>query len=263
MPKGKAPHETAPEIQPDPLETELRQVDPRDLKYLEKNARHMPEREFKQLVENIRRDGALTSVPLVYGFGDRQLVLSGNHRVKAATAAGVEQITVMVITEELTEDRLVAIQLSHNALVGEDDPNMLQELWASLATLEQMYSGLTEDSFGGIEDLDLEALRIGPPTYVELLLAFLPEDYEEFQARFDVVRAHAEKSKPRLMSRFAEYEAFFSTLLRVKDVQDITNDAVALGVMAELAEAQLDRMEEEAGGASDEAADNGDGRPDH
>ena len=76
---------------------------------------------FEQLTENIRRDGYLSSVPLCQELegGDLE-VLSGNHRVQAAIAAGVEQILVIVIPENASP-RKIAIQLSHNSLTGEDD----------------------------------------------------------------------------------------------------------------------------------------------
>jgi ParB-like chromosome segregation protein Spo0J len=44
--------------------------------------------QFKRLVENIRRDGVLTQLPLVY----RGRILSGNHRVRAAIEAGLTEI---------------------------------------------------------------------------------------------------------------------------------------------------------------------------
>ena len=40
-------------------------IDPREIKLLDLNARYMKHEDFKQLVENIRRDGQLTSTPFL------------------------------------------------------------------------------------------------------------------------------------------------------------------------------------------------------
>lgn len=98
-------------------------VDPRALRLLAKNARVLSKDTFQQLTANIRRDKRLSSVPLCYRASDGVLdVLSGNHRVSAGIEAGVEHILVMVIEEDLSVSQRIAIQLSHNALVGSDDP---------------------------------------------------------------------------------------------------------------------------------------------
>lgn len=65
--------------------------DPHKLKLLETNARYMTNDKFARLVENIKRDKALGSVPLVYAGEDPKepTVLSGNHRVMGARQAGL------------------------------------------------------------------------------------------------------------------------------------------------------------------------------
>lgn len=203
----------------------------------------MSEREFRRLKENIERDGCLTSVPLVYRVDGALRILSGNHRVQAARAAGLEETVVMEITGDLTEARQVAIQLSHNAIVGEDDPNVLRELYASLEMLEQLYSGLTDDDLGLLEAPDLSKLNVGPPRYEEVLLSFLPEDKAVFEENIDRIRKFAER-KTVHVARHEDFNMIFDALLRVKDQTDLFNDAVAFQMMSELALARLDQLEE-------------------
>jgi hypothetical protein len=50
------------------------------LRLLDKNARYMPHEMFQNLVENIKRDGGLSSVPFCWFDGSVYHVLSGNHR---------------------------------------------------------------------------------------------------------------------------------------------------------------------------------------
>ena len=146
-----------------------------DLTLLEKNARFMRGATFARLVANIKADGCLTSVPLVGHVDGKLLVASGNHRVPAAMKAGIEEADVMEILTPLTREQFVALQLAHNAVVGEDDPNILQSLYAELSFGWKEYSGLTDDAFK-VEDLDTSVLRVGNPFYEELQISFLPAD---------------------------------------------------------------------------------------
>ena len=114
----------------------LEMVTPGELKLLEKNARYMKAEQFQSLVENIKKDGNLSSLPLCYREKDGKLrVLSGNHRVQAGRQAGVEQILVMVVGDEKDSDARLAIQLSHNAIAGQDDLVILKELWESIGRI--------------------------------------------------------------------------------------------------------------------------------
>lgn len=61
-----------------PIETAIRRVALAELKLMEKNAHYMDPDEFTRLVNNIKKDGVLTSLPVVY----RGTVLSGNHRTR-------------------------------------------------------------------------------------------------------------------------------------------------------------------------------------
>ncbi len=131
---------------------------------------------FSQLVENIRRDGCLTSVPLVYDDDGKLEVLSGNHRVMAAIKAGLEEAEVMEITTPLGREQRVAIQLSHNAIAGADDPSILAELWADLDFAYKEYSGLTEEDLAGITEIDTTAISVEAPKYEELNLAAIIHD---------------------------------------------------------------------------------------
>jgi hypothetical protein len=173
----------------------------KDLRLLKKNARYMAEPEFNRLVENLRRDGTLTSLPLVY----RDEVLSGNHRVQAAGKAGIDEADVIEITSELTKDQRDAIQLSHNALTGKDDPNILREIYEGLSLDWQKYSAVYEEMFKLDEE---KAVSLGVPIakYQELVIAFLPEDRQ----------------------------AFYDAILAVKDGRHIGNTGTALRVMADI-----------------------------
>src|ERR1700761_3709618 len=103
------------------LETKIVRSALADLKLVEKNARYMEGRQFSKLVANIKRDGCLTTLPLVHREGGKLTVISGNHRVQAAIKAGLVDTDVIEVLSPLSRKQFVALQLSHNAIVGIDD----------------------------------------------------------------------------------------------------------------------------------------------
>lgn len=194
----------------------------------------MTPQEFSQLVANIKSDGKLLGLPVVY----RGEVLSGNHRVRAAIKAGIEEADVLDIVTELSEERRLAIQLSQNAINGKDDPNILAQLYTSMKSLEwKQYSGVTDDAFK-CTDEKMAALGIARPKYEELTIVFLPEE----KAAFIELVERIEKSKKAdvLVGELGTFNALFDAIVRVKQEKKVINNAMALRLLAELAVKQLD-----------------------
>jgi hypothetical protein len=215
------------------LRTRVIKVRLSDLKLPEKNARFLKGPMFAQLVANIKRDGCLTSFPLVNRQGDDLTVASGSHRVAAAMKAGLVEHDVIEITSLLTREQFVALQLSHNAIAGEDDPNVLRSLYDELGFEWKEYSGLTDDAFK-VEDFDMSVLRVEQPFYEELSIAFLPGDAVIFGDWLDRI-GKSKSAGARLVGMYADFARFFEQLLAVKHATGVHNTAVALRLMAEMA----------------------------
>ena len=84
-------------------------IDPRKIKLLDQNARYMKHEEFTRLVENVRRDGKLTSTPFLCLEGEEYLCLSGNHRTRAAIEVGLSKIVCLATDDKLSEEQKIAI----------------------------------------------------------------------------------------------------------------------------------------------------------
>jgi ParB-like nuclease domain len=212
----------------------------------EENARYMTADQMRRLSGNIKKDGASTSAVLIYpDIGINKLVvLSGNHRVEAAKLAGQNVVPVMVIQNYLTPERRVSIQLSHNAITGQDDPNILGRLYESLSLEYKAYSGLTDDSFNVLEKLDIDSLSLGTPKYEEITLLFLPSEKEVFQKAVEII----DKSKATKTIHLAHYEEFgrlFDALVLVKERNNVFNSAVALRDLVDLAMERLEQLKAE------------------
>ena len=228
---------------PPKLHTQVVRRKLRELELLptDENARFMEGAEYKLLVENLRMDGVLTSSPLVYG----KKVLSGNHRVEAAIEAGIEEADVIEVLGDLPDERALALQLSHNAISGKDDPGRLARLYSKLDLSWKRFSGLTDGVLLAVQELDIKALAIGQPAYQELLILFLPEEQDRFLKCLAKVESVAKKSGIALAARFEDFGSFFDTVVAAKRVRGIHNSAVALRTIADIALRVLEAEEVE------------------
>ncbi len=219
-------------------------VDPARLKLLDKNARYMDKETFDQLVSNIRHDGALESVPLCHKDGGVLTVLSGNHRVQAAREAGLKEILVLVIDKPLSKGEKIAKQLSHNALVGKDDPQLLKSLWSEIEEMElRMYAGLDSELLKELDKLEFSSISEAKMDYRAISLAFLPEEAEALKAALeqaDVLFAGEENYALSM----THYKRVFSLVADIKEKFNIVSNPTAFMKLVELAE---ERMAEEGG----------------
>lgn len=224
------------------IEIERRRLDA--LTPLAENAHYMEKREFELLVDNIKRDGVLTSLPVVYDGDVPGEIISGNHRVKAALKAGVESADCLVIRTPLTPDQKIAIQLSHNSIKGKDDQNLLRELYSRIVSLDlKQYSWLTNDSFK-ISEIELTPLSFSKPTVEEVSLSFLSTDKDVFLSQAKRITELAEK-KPVLLARVEDFDAFHRAVFGVRSKFGIINLALAVSVMAEMALERLEQLASE------------------
>ena len=215
-------------------------VNPREILLLEKNARYMTEEMFRNLVGNIKKDGGLSSLPLCYREKDgRLLVLSGNHRVQAAIHAGLEEILVLVIDKELTRQEQVAVQLSHNAIEGKDDPVILKELWGEIEIIDlKMYAGLDSELIKELEKMEFTSIVEARPDFKHLMFLFLPEETEEIKKVLAEVDLYFSGEENYLLSR-THYEETFKLLVEIKDKYNIINNPTAFMKIVELAKERL------------------------
>lgn len=211
----------------------------------------MPGDQFQQLVANLKLDGVLTSAPLVYCPESRPdwscpwpdgTVLSGNHRVEAAIEADIFEADCIEILDPITEERAKAIQLSHNAIDGQDDPNLLAELYAELDIQWKQYSGLADDVLKGLKPIDINSLGVKGPSYEELTIYFLPEQEEVFRQALKIITKRAEKDRAALVAHYSDFDKLFDSLIAVKNIKNIQNSAVAIAVMAELARQKVEEL---------------------
>jgi hypothetical protein len=228
-----------------------------------KNARFMKQEQFARLVENVRQDGALESLPFVWrqmlsdpvpaelmglshsheGYVD--WIVSGHHRVQAAKAAGMPWVMYLFTDRPLTDGQRIAKQLAHNAITGEDNQAVLKELYEAIEDYEQKrYSGVDETTVGHLTDPVAGSFQDAQLVMEEVILLFLPHEHERFRQVIDVLTARSDT--PVYLASMAAWDGFYAQVLRFKEQANIVNTTTAIVRLTQIAAAESDRLEREA-----------------
>lgn len=219
-------------------------VSPKEIQPIDKNARYMSKRVYDQLVGNVKRDRNLSSLPFCWRSADGSLVaLSGNHRVMAASDAGIPLVLVLYTDAQLSQSEVRAIQLSHNSLVGQDNPTTLRELWQEIETVEaKIYSGLDDGLIETMERINIQRIVDEPLRFQELIIMFMPSEIDRLE---DVMKRLGAANKTRFAARVEDFERFLDALLDFKVASNIVNTGTAIMAMIEIIEGWLEHNEDE------------------
>ena len=227
------------------METRVIEINPKELKLLELNARYMKHEEYAKLVANIKRDGKLTSAPFAALDGDAYVVLSGNHRVKASVEAGLSVIHCIVTDDKLSEDQRIAIQLSHNAIVGQDDPFILKQLYEKILDIDMKeYSGLDDKTLELLEKFNSLGMSEANLKFQTLTMVFLPDD---LKAAKEVISEAMERSKSAdeiWLARFAEYDRWLDSQEAASSSHNVKNVATAVEIVLRIFERNMAQLSE-------------------
>jgi hypothetical protein len=224
-----------------PIETRLEKHRLGDLRLLPsgRNARFMRHEQFQTLVENLQRDGVLTSVP--FGAYDEPgkppLILSGNHRVKAALEAfGPDmEVDVMVTDTSLTDQRALAIQLSHNAISGDDDPAVLAALYEEMDDIDwRSYSGLDDKMLDLLAEIDTGSINEANLDFQTLTMLFFPEEIERARACVKEALMVTQGAPERWTAPFDQYERLLEAIEVTQGAHGIENVATAFGLILDV-----------------------------
>ena len=174
----------------------------------------MEQSTFNALVRNIRRDGQLSSVPFCVKHEDgTYTVVSGNHRTQAAKMAGLTSIYVMYIDEaETTNDWLLATQLSHNSIVGQDDAEILKQLLDEITDVAlKEYAHISNEILDSVKDIDY-TVEMPNNEIVPITLMFV----DTYKVKWDRVMERLEMYTPREVENVTLMD--LETLKRLNEV---------------------------------------------
>lgn len=220
------------------------EINPKELKLLEINARYMKHEEFNRLVQNIKKDGKLTSTPFCCRDGDgKYLVLSGNHRVMAAIEAKLEKIICLATNDVLTEEQKIAIQLSHNAIAGQDDMATLKQLYEKIFDVDMKeYTGLDDKTLQILEKFTTDSLPSLNLEYALLNILFLPNEFKRAQVVFEKALNEAKKADSIWLAKMKDYDRWLNAQEIAGASYGVKNLATAFDIILTIFEKNMAQL---------------------
>ena len=197
------------------------------------NARILPPADHAVLVRNIRKRGKLESVPYCVLTEKYIEIVSGHHRLRAASEAGLKNALVLLDIKPKTRSEIVAKQLAHNRLSGFDDPATLKKLFDMLDEPAHMLeSGLANDLLE-IPDTEIET-GVLPNMNLEwqnIQLVFLPHQLDDFKELIAMIPA------TELVGAVpsSQFEAFAEALQKYSRIKEIRNIGTMVHHLTEIA----------------------------
>lgn len=174
---------------------QIREVPLSSIKLIKKNARFMEQSMFNQLVNNIRRDGQLSSVPFcVEHDNGTYTVVSGNHRIQAANMAGLTSCHIMYINEkDISNDEIRAIQLSANSINGQDDQEIIKQLLDEITDVAlKEYAHISNEVLESVKDINY-TVEMPNNEIVPVTLMFVDTQKVSFDKLMETLDCYSEK----------------------------------------------------------------------
>lgn len=209
---------------------------------LERNAHYMDKDIFDRLVDNVAEDGFLSQLP--FGMKRQEdgkyLMLSGNHRLKAAIKAKLEYILILYI-DEVDKDTQLGYQLSHNALVGKDDRQMLKEIYEEIQSLEKReFSGLNGLDFVDVNKISTPAINDGDIEITEMKFMFVESRANNIKTVLDTLEKMEIGEESSII--VGSFESYIRLTQEVKKRYQIKSRSVAFSKMIDICEAYLEEL---------------------
>jgi len=214
---------------------ELWKVHPSSLREQDVNARAMPKAMFERLAQTIARDKRLESLPLCAKTERGLEIIAGHHRVRAATAAGISEMFVLVDVTGLTRSQIAAKQLAHNAIEGQDNEQLLAEIYQQIEDAESKLEAFIDQKLDieipkvKIEGLDVEI------DFKMVLLIFLPRVKERLDRALEYLRSSGQRLDGVYVAADSDYASLEKAVRRINEEYDIRVVADIIGKMADLA----------------------------
>lgn len=212
---------------------------------LEKNAHYMSKEIQDRLTENIKQDGFLSQLPFCMKRKEdgKFLFLSGNHRLKSAIKAGLEYILVLYV-DEISKDRQIGYTLSHNALVGKDDLQMLKEIYNEIQSIESReFTGLNGLKFIDIEKVPTTSINDGDIELTEMKFLFIESRKHDVEGVLKELEKHNLTETSALI--YGSFEEYIKVATAIKKAYDIKSNTVAFSKMVEICKEHLAQKAEE------------------
>lgn len=221
---------------------EIWKVNVEELREQDINARAMPKEAFERLTATIGRDNRLESLPLA-ALTDKGIeIISGHHRTRAARASGVKELFAIVDVTGLTPDQIKAKQLAHNSIQGQDDPQLLAKIFASIGDVESQLEAFIDPKLIQVElpKVSMADIELGMK-YESVMVMFLPWEREYWEESVKILERELEGGEFQsiYLAELKLWEDFSALARRITKEYDVRSMGTVMSKMAELAREQM------------------------
>jgi ParB-like chromosome segregation protein Spo0J len=214
---------------------ELWKVHPAALREQDVNARSMPKAMFERLSQTIARDKRLESLPLCAKTERGLEIISGHHRVRAATTAGISEMFVLVDVTGLTRSQIAAKQLAHNSIEGQDNEQLLAEIYQQIEDAESKLEAFIDAKLDvEVPRVKIEGLDVDMD-FKTVLLIFLPRVKERLDRALEYLRSSGQRLDGVYIAADSDYAPLEEAVRKIHEEYDVRVVADIIGKMADLA----------------------------
>lgn len=208
------------------------------------NANEMTSEDFSALCDNINKSG-LSSVPCCYRKSDGRFgMISGHHRLRACKKLRYKKIGILYCDEsELSKDEIIAIQLSHNSLHGQDNKSILKKLFEQIQSVEyKVFAHINIDEVSPIDTNGI-SISVNKETFTFTIILY-PDSFESLDELFGDIREQSKKSDIILLADQNPNEKLLLGLQKeIGDKFNIKSPSITFAKLLELAKERLTEME--------------------
>jgi hypothetical protein len=213
---------------------ELRWVVVDDLVEQDENARTMPPGMFERLQETIGRDGRLEQLPFCAETDRGVEIVSGHHRIRAARAAKLPGLPVIVDVTGLSRSQIRGKQLAHNSISGYDDPDMLARIYQQIEEVESRLESYVDEAkmLEPLEPVAAPGLSLSLDHRIAAI-AFLPHQQRQFRKAVDALIEVLDADEV-WMAHLKQVEEFRRVVADMGKSYDVRALGPVFGKMAEI-----------------------------
>ena len=212
----------------------------------ELNANEMTGEDFAALCDNISKSG-LSSVPCCYKKANgRYVMISGHHRLRACKKNHFATLGILWCDEsELTQDEIIAIQLSHNSLHGQDNQSILKKLYEQIRSIDyKKFAHINIDEISPVstDGISVYALK---ENFVFTIILY-PNSFENLDELYGDIRDQAKKSDALILAHQEDNEMLLLKLQQeIGNQYNIKSPTIAFAKLLELAKERLEEIKED------------------
>lgn len=209
----------------------------------EMNANEMTGEDFATLCDNIGKSG-LSSVPCCYKKDNgRYVMISGHHRLRACKKLHYKKLGILYCEEsELSQDEIIAIQLSHNSLHGQDNTSILKKLFEQIKSVDfKKFAHVNIDEIAPVstEGLSIYAMK---ENFVFSIILY-PDSFPNLEELYGDIREQAKKSDALILADQTNEELLMMLQSEIGKEYDIKSPAITFAKLLELAKERLTEIQ--------------------